>query len=72
MATGWVRAGFFHTRTRPASLPLKPGPSLFIKWIFFLTPNTARRATAGPANHATPNPQKKKKKNLPEAYTIAQ
>ena len=39
MAAGRIRAGFFHTRTRLASLPWKPRPSPFIKRIFFSTPN---------------------------------
>ena len=52
MTTGYVQAGFFHIRTRPAGLPRKLGPNPFIKQIFFLTPNQARWAPAGLASRA--------------------
>ena len=77
MATGRVRVGFFHIRTRPAGLSQKPGPGPFIKRVFFLTPNPARRVPAGPiamprfGPKPWPNP-KKKKKILPKAHTVAQ
>ena len=53
MTAGRVRAGFFHTPTQTAGLPQKPRLDPFIKQIFFLTPNLARRAPTGPASHAT-------------------
>ena len=46
MATGWVRARFLHTRTRPAGPDLRPGPDLIIKWIFLVRP---KLAPPGPA-----------------------
>ena len=35
MATGRVRAGFFHTWTRPAGQDLRLGPSSFTNRVFF-------------------------------------
>ena len=45
MTTGRIRAGFFHTRTRPMGLSLQPGPSPFTKRIFYSGPGPA---PAGP------------------------
>ena len=73
MAMGRVRAGLFNTRTQLAGLAQKPGPSLFIKRIFFLTPNLAHQVPVGPPTMPQfgPNP-KINNKNLPEACTVAQ
>ena len=57
MATGRVRAGFFHIRTRPAGLSQKSEPGPFIKRVFFFTPNPPRRASTGPVPHAQPSPK---------------
>ena len=57
MATGWVRARFFHTRTQPTGLPRKPGPNPFIKQIFFLTPNLPRRALVDPVPSCLAKPK---------------
>ena len=43
-----VQVEFFHTWTRPANLSRRPGPSPFIKRIFFLTLNPPYWASAGP------------------------
>ena len=48
MATGWVWAGFFHTRTRLAGQDLWPGPGPFIKQIFFLGAQTRLAGLHGP------------------------
>ena len=50
MATGRVRAGFFHTRTRSAGQDPWPGPDLFTKRIFFRGPDPPPlgRGTSGP------------------------
>ena len=70
MATGRVRAGFFHTRTRPAGQNPWPGPCSFRVSGFFPGP---RPALAGPHGSRGPHlglgpnswpNQKKKKKNL--------
>ena len=45
MATGRVRAGFFHIRARPAGQDLRPRPGPFTKRIFFPGPEPA---PAGP------------------------
>ena len=47
MATGWVHAGFFHTRTRPAGLPWKPELGPFTKQMFFLSPKLGPSGTCG-------------------------
>ena len=57
MAIGRVRAGFFHTQTRPVGLPWKPGPGPFIKQIFFSTPNPPRRAPTGPVPSCPAKPK---------------
>ena len=60
MATGRVRVGFFHIRTRPAGLFQKSEPDPFIKRVFFFTPNPPRRASMGPAGpvpHTQPSPK---------------
>ena len=46
MATGRIRARFFHTQTRPAGLSYKPGPGPFIKQI--LNPKPAPLGLRGP------------------------
>ena len=48
MATGRVRARFFHTRTRPAGQDPWPEPDPFIKRIFFLGPELAPTGPTGP------------------------
>ena len=68
MATGRVRAGFFHTRTRPAGLSPKPEPGPFINRIFFPGARTRlRRAPRAPWAPLSPvrfgpNPQPNQKK----------
>ena len=69
MAMGRVRAGFFHTRTRPAGLSPKPEPSPFINRVFFLEPGPASAGPRGPRQALLDlgpirSPTKKKKKNL--------
>ena len=54
MATGWVRAEFFHTQTQPAVQDLWPGPDSFIKWIFFPRPKPALSSPASPTSLAQP------------------
>ena len=39
MATGQVRARFFHTRTRPVGQDPRPGPGPFTKRVFSRGPN---------------------------------
>ena len=48
MATGWVWAGFFHTRTRPVGQDLWPRPGQFIKRIFFPRAQTRPIGLHGP------------------------
>ena len=65
MATGRVRAGFFHTRTRPSGQDPWLGPGLFKVPGFFPGPGPAPaepRLGLGPSSW--PNQKKKKKKNL--------
>ena len=73
MATGRVRAGFFHIRTRPAGQDPQPRPGPFTKRIFFPGPGPA---PAGPRGLHGPRwavvlqgpfcgPIEKKKKSLP-------
>ena len=60
MATGRVRAGFFHTRARPAGLDPRPEPGPISKRIFFLwgpdPPHRAPRAPRAPLGHGTSGP----------------
>ena len=44
MATGWVRVGFFHTRTRPMGQDPWPGTDPFTKRVFFSRPMGPGRA----------------------------
>ena len=46
MATGRIWVRIFNTYTQLEGLPQKPEPRLFIKRVFFLTPNPPRRASA--------------------------
>ena len=48
MATGRVRAGFFHTRTRPAGQDLRPEPDPSTKRVFFPRPGPAPAGLRGP------------------------
>ena len=48
MATGQVRAGFLHTRTRLAGQDLRPGPGPIINRVFFSGPRPAPSGLAGP------------------------
>ena len=72
MATGRVRAGFFHTRTRPAGLSPKLEPGPFINRVFSLEPGPASAGPRGPRGPRQAlldlglirSPTKKKKKNL--------
>ena len=47
MATGRVRAGFFHTRTQLAGQDPWPGPGLFTKQVFFRGPNLPSSGPTG-------------------------
>ena len=58
MATGRVRAGFFHSRTRPTGQDPWPGPAPFRVPGFFLGP----RLEIGP--NSWPNQKKKKSPDL--------
>ena len=69
MATGRVRAGFFHTRTRPAGQDPWPGPAPFRVPGFFPGPRPAPVGPHGPRGprleigpKSWPNQKKKKKK----------
>ena len=64
MATGWVRAEFFHTRTRPAGQDPRPEPGPFTKRIFFPGPepgSTGPTGPAGPVPHDQSSPKSKTK-----------
>ena len=50
MATGRVRAGFFHTRTQPAGQDPWPGPDPFTKQVFFWAQTCPRRALRAPSS----------------------
>ena len=70
MATGRVRAGFFHTRTRPAGQDPWPGPAPFRVSGFFPGPRPAPAGPHGPRGprleigpNSWPNQKKKKKKS---------
>ena len=67
MATGRVRAGFFHTRTRPAGQDPWPEPEPFIKRIFFPGPGPAPTGPTGPAGpvpHDQSSPAQNQKQNF--------
>ena len=66
MATGRVRAGFFHTRTQPAGLDLRPEPGRISKRNFFAGPKPASWAPRAPLGHGTSGPilWPNKKKNV--------
>ena len=51
MATGRVRAGFFHTRARPAGLDPRPKPGPIVNGFFFAGP---RPTPPGPAGSTGP------------------
>ena len=73
MATGRVRAGFFHTRTRPAGQDPWPGPAPFRVPGFFPGPRPAPagvRGARGPRLEIGPNlwPNQKKKKKSPDLF----
>ena len=59
MATSQVRAGFFHTETRPVGQDLWPGPSPFTKRVFFPRPGPAPVGPHGP--NSWPNQKKKER-----------
>ena len=67
MATGQVRAGFFHTRTRLAGQDPWPGPTLFRVPDF--SPGLGP-ALIGPRSEIGPNswPNQKKKKKSPDLF----
>ena len=46
----WVRAEFFHTWTHLIGLDPLPRPSPFTKWVFYLGPKPAPRASLAQAN----------------------
>ena len=77
MATGRVRAGFFHTRARPAGLDPRPEPGPISKRIFFLrgpdSPHRAPRAPRAPLGHGTSGPilWPKKKNFLPNTNFLS-
>ena len=54
MATGRVRAGFFHTQTRPAGQDPRSEPDPFTKWVFFPGPGPTPVGLRGP-RPARPN-----------------
>ena len=62
MATGRVRAEFFHTRTRPAGQDPWPGPAPFRVPGFFPGPRPAPAGARGPRLEIGPNlwPNQKK------------
>ena len=67
MAMSRVRAGFFHTRTRPAGQDPWPGPGLFRVPGFFPRPGPA---PVGPCLGLGPNswPNQKKKNLSPDLF----
>ena len=70
MATGRVRAGFFHTRVRPVGLDPRPEPGPISKRIFFAGPRRAPPGPVGPRYfraHSVPQ----KKKNLPNTNFLS-
>ena len=68
MATGRVRVGFSHIRTRPAGLLSKLKPSPINKRVFYAGP---RPTPSGPTGPAQPMPlQLGKKKKKPEALNL--
>ena len=68
MATGRVRAGFFHIRTRPAGLNPWSEPDPFTKWVFFPGPRPAPVGPHGPRlGQPDLDPTQKKKKKRIEA-----
>ena len=67
MATGRVRAEFFHTRTRPAGQDPWPEPDPFIKRIFSPGPGPAPTGPTGPAGpvpHDQSSPAQNQKQNF--------
>ena len=54
---GRVWAGFFHTCTQPTILPWRPGPGLFIKWIFSYPQTHPLGPPWAPSPHAQPSPK---------------
>ena len=79
MATGRVRAGFFHTRTRPAGQDPWPGPAPFRVPGFFPGPRPAPAEPHGPRGprleigpNLWPNQKKKKKSRFFFSYVQAQ
>ena len=70
MATGRVRAGFFHTQTQPAGQDPWPGPTPFRVPGFFPGPEPALAGPHGPRLEIRPNlwPNQKKKKKSPDLF----
>ena len=71
MATGRVRAGFFHTRTRPAGQDPWPGPAPFRVPGFFSGPRPAPagpRGPHGPRLEIGPNLWPNQKKKSPDLF----
>ena len=73
MATGRVRAGFFHIRTRPAGQDPWPGPGPFMVPGFFPGPRPAPAGPRGPRLGIGPNswPNQKKKKKIKPRFIFA-
>ena len=63
-ATGRVRAGFFHTRTRPTGQDPWPEPDSFTKRIFFPGPGPAPTGPAGPVPHDQSSPAQNQKQKF--------
>ena len=61
MATGRVRAGFFHTRARPAGLDPRPEPGPISNRIFFPEPRPAPPGPVGPRYFRAHSVAQKKK-----------
>ena len=79
MATGRVRVGFFHTRTRPAGQDPWPRPAPFRVPGFFPGPRPAPTGPHGPRGprleigpNSWPNQKKKKKVQIFFSYVHAQ
>ena len=71
MATGRVRVGFFHIRTRSIGLLSKPELDPINKRVFYAGPRPALSGPTGPAGPTQPMPlQSEKKKKKPEALNL--
>ena len=68
MATGWVRAGFFHIRTRPAGQDPWPEPAPFRVPGFFPGLGPAPVGPHGPRLEIGPNSWPNQKKKSPDLF----